>query len=64
MYRIHFQNIHTFTYQKALLHTLLILVFETVESHQRILKLNKSPGYDEITFNVIKKCFNELRQEY
>ena len=24
------------------------------------LKLNKSPGYDEISFNVIKKCFSEL----
>ena len=24
------------------------------------LKLNKSPGYDEITFNVLKKCFSEL----
>ena len=24
------------------------------------LKLNKSSGYDEISFNVIKKCFSEL----
>ena len=24
------------------------------------LKLNRSPGYDEISFNVIKKCFSEL----
>ena len=24
------------------------------------LKLNKSLGHDEISFNVIKKCFNEL----
>ena len=24
------------------------------------LKLNKSPGYDEIRFNVVKKCFSEL----
>ena len=23
-------------------------------------KLNKSPGYDEICFNVFKKCFSEL----
>ena len=23
-------------------------------------KLNKSPGYDEISFNVVKKCFSEL----
>ena len=27
MYWIHFQNIHTFTYQKTLLHTLLLLCF-------------------------------------
>ena len=24
------------------------------------LKLNKIPGYDEISFNVVKKCFSEL----
>ena len=24
------------------------------------LKLNKSPGYDKISFNVVKKCFSEL----
>ena len=24
------------------------------------LKLNKSPGYDEISFNVVEKCFSEL----
>ena len=24
------------------------------------LKLSKSPGYDEISFNVVKKCFSEL----
>ena len=37
VYRVHFQNIHIFTYQKALLHTLLLLVFKIVESHQCIL---------------------------
>ena len=26
------------------------------------LKLNKSPGYDEISFNVIKKCFRSLHK--
>ena len=40
MYWIHFQNIHTFTYQKALLHTLLLLVFKIVESLHCILKPN------------------------
>ena len=24
------------------------------------LKINKSPGHDEVSFNVIKKCFGEL----
>ena len=24
------------------------------------LKINKSPGYEEISFNVFKKCFGEL----
>ena len=26
------------------------------------LKLNKSPGYDEVSFNVIKKCFGSLHK--
>ena len=37
-YLIHFQNIHTFTYQKTLLHTLLLPVSKIVESLQCILK--------------------------
>ena len=24
------------------------------------LKINKTPGYDEISFNIVKKCFGEL----
>ena len=39
VYWIHFQNIHTFTYQKTLLHTLLLLVFKIAESLQCILKI-------------------------
>ena len=38
VYWIHFQNIHTFTYQKTLLHTLLLLVSKIVESLKCILK--------------------------
>ena len=34
----YFQNIDTFTYQKTLLHTLLLLVFKIAESLQYILK--------------------------
>ena len=26
------------------------------------LKLNESPGYDEVSFNVIKKCFGSLHK--
>ena len=34
---IHFLNLHTFTFQKTLLHTLLLLVSKTIESLQCIL---------------------------
>ena len=37
MYWINFQNIYTFTYQKTLLHTFLLLVFEIIESLHCIL---------------------------
>ena len=39
VYWIRFQNIHTFTYQKTLLHTLLLIIFKIVESLQCILNL-------------------------
>ena len=39
VYWIHFQNIHTFTYQKTLLHTLLSFISKIVESLQCILKI-------------------------
>ena len=38
MYLINFQNIYTFTNQKALLHTLLLLVSKIVESLSVSLK--------------------------
>ena len=38
VYWIYFQNIHTFTYQKTLLHYTFFPVFKIVESFQRILK--------------------------
>ena len=34
---MYFQNIHTFTYQKTLLQTLLLFVFKIVESLQCIV---------------------------
>ena len=39
VYWIHFQNIHTFTYQKTLLHTLLLLVSNIVEDPRVSLRL-------------------------
>ena len=26
------------------------------------LKINKSPGYDDINFNVVKRCFGEINE--
>ena len=37
VYGIHFQNIHTFTYQKAVLHTFFLLDFKIVKNLQCIL---------------------------
>ena len=51
-----FQNIHTFAYQKPLLHTLLLLVFNIVERLQCNLNKNvcqyqqKPPEKQELTF--------------
>ena len=39
VYWIHFRNIHTFAYQKTLLHTLLLFVFKIVKSLQCILNV-------------------------
>ena len=39
------QNIYTFTYQKTLLHTLLLLPFKIVKSFQCILKLLEASCY-------------------
>ena len=36
VYWIHIQNMHTFTYQKTLLHTLLMLAFKIVESFHSV----------------------------
>ena len=29
-----------------------------------LLKINKSPDHDGVSFNVMKKCFGELREPY
>ena len=60
VYWIHFQNIHTFTYQKTLPHTPLQLVFKIVENLQCILN---SIGImyikNRVSFrpNKIKNCY-------
>ena len=43
VYWIHFQNIHSFTYQKTLLHTLLLLIFKNAKCLQCIIKVWKYP---------------------
>ena len=56
VYWVHFQNIHTFTYQKVLLHALLLLVLKIVQSLQcilkvvllRLIKLKKEGQKDEV----------------
>ena len=53
VYWINFQNIHTFTYQKTLLHTLLLPVFKVVESLQCILNIIKA--HSERTSHVINE---------
>ena len=57
MYLIHFQNIHTFTYQKILLHTLLLLVFKIVQSLKCALKaILKKP----FVFEEENNCEEEI----
>ena len=51
VYWIHFQDIHTLTYLKTLLHTLLLLVFKIVERLQYILN---------IIFNLKKAQANKI----
>ena len=40
VYWIHFQNIHTFTYQKTLVYTFFLLVFKIAKNLQCIFKSN------------------------
>ena len=65
MYRIRFQNTHTFTYRKTLLHAFLFLVFKTIEHFQCILKEK------EIVFNLFLylisnhlECLNRIMDEF
>ena len=64
MYWIHFikytlniLNIHTFTYQKTSLHTLLLLVFKIVESLQCIL--NHEPFLLMIVYETARLCHSK-----
>ena len=53
-YWIHFQNIHTFVYQKALLHILLLLVLKIVESLNCILNIIVNYIYTEGSWSLPK----------
>ena len=55
VYWIHFQNIHTFTYEKTLFHTLLLLVFRIVESLPCILH-TKNTGNFDVLWLILNKC--------
>ena len=68
-YWIHFQNIHTFTWQKTFLYKLLLLDFKIVESLQRILRvirrtntvheISKWKIYYKDSVNLLGKIFTE-----
>ena len=59
VYWINFQNIHTLTYQKTLLHTLLLLVFKIVESLQYIFnKLPMSTTWQKVHYLPVINQFN------
>ena len=62
LYWIHFQNIHTFTYQKTLLHTLLLLVFKIVESLRCILKDILQKNY--VFFTWYRKIFQSCNSQF
>ena len=41
VYRVHFQNIHTFTYQKTLLHTLFCLFLKSLKAFNVSLAIHR-----------------------
>ena len=54
---IHFRNIHTFTNMKALLRTLVLLVFKTVQSLHCILNLSSFElAFVTVLVNLICSC--------
>ena len=55
---IHFHNIHTFTYQKSLLHTLLLLAFKIAESLQCVLKMVRKCCVIGFKSNYLSKKVN------
>ena len=62
VYWIHFQNIHTFTYQKTLLHTLLLFIFKISKSLQCILNY-----WELLMLNVICEVsskYEEVSSKY
>ena len=53
-----FENIYAFTYQKTLLHALLLFVTKIIEGHHCILKLPKKLFYllQQTPFKNDEKC--------
>ena len=57
VYWIHFQNIHTFTYQKILLHTLFCLFLKLSKSFSVSLKFQLSDLLELWTIVCPKRCW-------
>ena len=58
VYWIHFQNMHTFTYQKTLFHTLLLLVFKIVKSFQCNIASINTTNTTKIMWIVLPPIYN------
>ena len=70
VYWIHFQNIHTFTYQKTLLYTFLLLVFKVLEIFQCVFKillkqlLQVSVALSKDVWSYVKKSISFRRHGF
>ena len=63
-YWINFLNIYSFTYQKTLLRTLLLLFLKIVESLQCILKGKNITSEDPFVRVLRKRCSKNMQQIY
>ena len=58
---MHFQNKHTFIYQKILLHRLSFLVSKIVESLQCILKTCGKHSWRGVTFSKVAGLLDSVK---